>query len=120
MKFLADMGISPKTVIWLKNQGFDAVHLVEQGLEKLTDEEILIKANNEQRIILTLDLDFGLLLAITKSSLPSVILFRLGNESREIVQTRLKEILEECQNELLSGAIISVDDDSFRIRNLPI
>ena len=33
MKFLADMGISPRTVNWLINQGYDAVHLIEQGLE---------------------------------------------------------------------------------------
>ncbi|ASC71982.1 hypothetical protein XM38_029360 [Halomicronema hongdechloris C2206] len=27
MKFLADMGISPHTVEWLRQQGYDAVHL---------------------------------------------------------------------------------------------
>lgn len=31
MKFLADMGISPRTVNWLRNAGYDAVHVVEQG-----------------------------------------------------------------------------------------
>ncbi len=106
MKFLADMGISPRTVNCLRNQGYDAIHLVEQGLEKLEDEDILIKAQNEQRIILTVDLDFGYLLAITQRSLPSVILFRLGNESREFVESRLTEVLEQCQNQLLTGAIL--------------
>lgn len=120
MKFLADMGISPRTVNWLRNQGYDAIHLIEQKLEKLEDEDILIKAQNEQRIILTVDLDFGFLLAIDQSSFPSVILFRLGNESREVIEARLTEVLEQCQNELLTGAIISVSDDTFRVRNLPI
>ena len=32
MKFLADMGISPKTVQWLINQGYDAIHLLDEGL----------------------------------------------------------------------------------------
>jgi predicted nuclease of predicted toxin-antitoxin system len=64
MKLLADMGISPKTVTWLTKQGYDAIHLLEQGLEKLTDEQILEKARQEGRIILTVDLDFGTLLAI--------------------------------------------------------
>ena len=120
MKFLADMGISPRTVNWLRNQGYDAIHLIEQGLEKLPDEDILIKAQNEERIILTVDLDFGYLLAITRSSLPSVILFRLGNESREVVEAKLTDVLEQYQNELLTGAIISVNDDTFRVRRLPI
>jgi predicted nuclease of predicted toxin-antitoxin system len=65
MKFLADMGISPRTVTWLRKQGYDAVHLNEQGLERLSDEAILSKARKEERVVLTLDLDFSYLLAIS-------------------------------------------------------
>ena len=32
MKFLADMGVSPKTLEALRDSGYDAVHLFEQGL----------------------------------------------------------------------------------------
>lgn len=39
MKFLADMGISPDTVVWLRSLGYDAVHLHEQGLDRLPDME---------------------------------------------------------------------------------
>lgn len=120
LKFLADMGISPYTVTWLKNQGYDAVHLIEENLEKIPDQKILIKAQKEERIILTVDLDFGYLLAISKFSLPSVILFRLNNASRDVIEQRLIEILEKCRHELEQGAIISVSDEDYRIRFLPI
>ena len=120
MKFVADMGISPRTVNWLRSQGYDAIHLTEQGLEKISDEAILRKAQDEQRIILTVDLDFGFLLATTKASFPSVILFRLEDESRKMIEQRLTEVLGECQNELSNGAIISVSDKYFRVRSLPI
>jgi predicted nuclease of predicted toxin-antitoxin system len=69
---------------------------------------------------LTVDLDFGYLLAISKFSLPSVILFRLNNASRDVIEQRLIEILEKCENELEKGAIISVSDEDYRIRLLPI
>ncbi|MDR9898377.1 DUF5615 family PIN-like protein [Aetokthonos hydrillicola Thurmond2011] len=49
MKFLADMGISPRTVNWLKSASYDAVHLVDEGLERLPDDEILEKARLEGR-----------------------------------------------------------------------
>lgn len=120
MKFLADMGISPRTVNWLRARGYDAIHLIEEGLEKLPDERILMKARNEGRIILTVDLDFGSLLAITRSSLPSVILFRLSNESRECIQERLELVLNQCCEDLEAGVIISVSDEAFRVRKLPI
>lgn len=55
MRFLADMGISPGTVSELRRQGHDAVHLVEQGLERLADGDILVKARNEARVLLTGD-----------------------------------------------------------------
>ena len=64
MKFLADMGISLLTVAWLRNAGYDIVHLREQGLQKLPDDEIVIKARTEGRIVLTVDLDFAQLLAV--------------------------------------------------------
>ena len=41
MKFLADMGISLRTVDWLRELGHDVVHLRDRGLQKLSDDEIL-------------------------------------------------------------------------------
>ncbi len=120
MKFLADMGISPRTVTRLVTQGYDAIHLIEDSLEKLEDREILLKAEAEKRIVLTVDLDFGYLLAVSSAKLPSVILFRLGNESREVVEEYLDDVLSKCSKELETGAIISVKDDGFRVRLLPI
>ncbi len=79
MKFLADMGISQKTVEWLRNKGYNIVHLREEGLQEFSYEAILIKAKNEERVILTMDLDFTNLLAWNRDILPSVIIFRLGN-----------------------------------------
>ncbi len=120
MKFLADMGISPRTVNWLRAMGYDAVHLVDEGLERLPDDEILVKACAEERILLTVDLDFGYLLAVSKATLPSVILFRLGNESYQIINERLVEVLARFESDLATGAIISVSDRDFRVRQLPI
>ncbi len=59
MKFLADMGISPKTVTLLLGLGRDAVHLSEQGLERLPDPDIAEKARQEGRIVLVHDLGLG-------------------------------------------------------------
>ncbi|MBI5199578.1 MAG: DUF5615 family PIN-like protein [Nitrospirae bacterium] len=59
MKFLADMGIAMRIVEWLRAKGYDAVHLREEGLHKLSDRDVFRKAVNENRIVLTFDLDFG-------------------------------------------------------------
>ncbi|MBS4027770.1 MAG: DUF5615 family PIN-like protein [Ignavibacteriales bacterium] len=120
MKFLADMGISLFTVRWLRERNFDAMHLREENLQRLPDEEIFLNAKKEERIILTMDLDFGYIVAISKLQLPSVILFRLSDERSENVNKRLEEILDQCSENLERGAIISVNDTSFRVRSLPL
>jgi len=120
MRFLGDMGISPRTIALLREQGYDANYLIEENLEKMTDPNILDKARQEERILLTVDLDFAQLLAISGESLPSVILFRLGNVSREVVNRHLLAILNDYATELTNGVIISVSDASIRLRYLPI
>jgi len=120
MKFLADMGISQSTVQALRNVGHDAVHLREQGLQRLIDVAILEKARQEKRIVLTFDLDFGELLAVGLHDSPSVIIFRLHNATPASVQPKLMEVLEKEGKELEQGAIVIVQDTRYRLRRLPI
>lgn len=79
MKFLADMGISPKATDFLDKLGYNAIHLNDLGLNTLPDPDIMKKARDEGYILLTHDLGFGELVAATKANLPSVIIFRLQN-----------------------------------------
>jgi predicted nuclease of predicted toxin-antitoxin system len=71
VKFLADMGISPKTVAFLHGLGHDAVHHAEQGPEQLPDPGIVKKARQEGRIVLVHDLGFGELVAASEARLPA-------------------------------------------------
>ena len=54
MRFLADMGVSMRVVEWLRSSGHDAVHLRDEGLQKLANGEIFRKATREERIVLML------------------------------------------------------------------
>lgn len=119
MRFLADMGVSMTTVDALRKAGQEAVHLREEGLHSLRDDQILEKAIKERRVVLTFDLDFGELLAAAGSSAPSVILFRMRNQTPAAVTARLFRVLEACRSELESGAIVIVEDQGFRVRALP-
>ena len=95
MKFLANMGISPRTVEWLKSQGYDAIRLNEEGLQRLPDEEVLAKALAENRVLLTMDLGFGALLATSGRQAPTIVIFRLSDERSEVVNQRFNQVLQE-------------------------
>lgn len=120
MRFLADAGISPKTVEFLKQLGHDATHVRTLSLQRASDAQLIERARTDARTILSFDLDFGDILALGVMDKPSVILFRLADERAESVNERLSTVLRERSTELESGALILVEDTRYRVRKLPI
>lgn len=49
-----------------------------------------------------------------------MILFRLGNENYQTINQRMTEVLSQCHEDLEAGAIISVSNERYRVRRLPI
>ena len=47
MRFLADMGISRRVVLALRDRDHDAVHLAEENLRQVADTLVLEKARQE-------------------------------------------------------------------------
>lgn len=120
MRFLAEMGVSMRVVEWLRSGGHDAIHLRDEGLQRLPNGEIFKKAIREERIALTFDLDFGEIIAASGRASVSVILFRLRNTRAEFVVQRLKAVLEQSVEELARGAVVIVEDGRHRVRKVPI
>lgn len=120
MRFLADMGVASSTVQELARTGHDAVHLRALGLQRLPDDEILAKARAERRIVLTFDLDFGDLLALGMQESPSVIIFRLRDETPRSVTPKLFEVIGQRAAELEAGAVVVVEEGRYRLRRLPL
>jgi predicted nuclease of predicted toxin-antitoxin system len=76
MKLLVDMNLSPNWVVVLKEAGWKAVHWSQVGNLRAADSEILAWAKQNGHIVITHDLDFGSLLALTQAIGPSVIQVR--------------------------------------------
>ncbi len=120
MRFLADAGISPKTVEFLLQLGHDAVHVRTLGMAKAEDRSLVRRAVAEQSVILTFDLDFGDILALGVLDKPSVIIFRLADERPDSVNQRVSAVVAERQADLVAGALILIEDVRYRVRKLPI
>ena len=120
MKFLIDMALSPKTVKVLRGSGYEAVRVNELGMAKSRDKEILEYAAKKDMVVITVDLDFGDILAITKYKKPSVIILRLKQPSSEHVNSLLLSTLPRIKDSLDKGSIVVIDDYRIRIRELPV
>lgn len=120
MRFLADMCVDVRIVRWLREQGHDAAHLRDEGLHRMPNGKIFNKAISEGRIVLTFDLDFADIAALTGGKKASVILFRLRNTRTSHVIERLSTVLEDSLEVLGKGAVITVEETRHRIRYLPV
>ncbi len=86
----------------------------------MSDPDILRKAIGEERILLTMDLDFSDLLAASGGEFPSVVIFRLEDERSANVSTKLSDVIERFGPQLEEGVIVSVRESLVRIRKLPL
>jgi len=121
MKYLVDKVLSQKSVSFLNEKGFEAVRVNKAISEDhVKDEEIFTFAIEKNYVIITMDLDFGQILAITRSSQPSTIILRLEDPRVKNVNDKLLKILPIIQKELLEGSIIIIEENRIRIRKLPI
>ena len=120
MKIVIDMNISPDIVLILKNNGFEAIHWLTVGVSNAADREIIAWAKNNNHAILTHDLDFGTILAVSQASAPSVIQIRTQNLLSSDFQTLLISVLKQFQSELDRGALITIDPNRAKVRILPL
>ena len=120
LEFIANMNISPLTVEQLRKHGWDVVRVPEIMDMKSKDTDILDYARRENRIVITQDLDFSMLLALSGYSKPSLINLRLENARPDFVTARIVDVISTMEKELEEGVIITADETSARYRNLPI
>lgn len=119
LRFLADMGVSQGIVQWHREEGYDAVHLREMGWQTLPNGLIFEKALIENRIVITFDLDFGEIVALSPGGQGRVILFRVNNTRTTFLIERLSKVLPSTSEALVAGSVVVVEDARHRIRRLP-
>jgi predicted nuclease of predicted toxin-antitoxin system len=120
IRLLADMNISPQTVAFLRQRGWDIIRIPEVLPATASDREILEFARQQERVIVTQDLDFSTLLALSGYNQPSLITLRLMVSDPETVNQKLIEILPGIEEALKEGSAVVIDDVAVRIRKLPI
>jgi predicted nuclease of predicted toxin-antitoxin system len=120
-RFLADLNISPRSVDALKQHGWDIVRVSALLPLRSPDKEILNHAYQAGFAIVTQDLDFSALVALSGRSQPSLITLRLSRSDPETVTRRLLDLtLHPLDQLLLEGVAITVEDSGVRFRRLPI
>jgi predicted nuclease of predicted toxin-antitoxin system len=117
---LADLNISPLTVEALAQEGWDVIRVSSRLPSRAPDPTILEFARKEGRAVVTQDLDFSALVALSGLDRPSLVTLRLSDSAPETVTSRLLETSPLWEEVLAEGVAVTIDDDSVRVRRLPI
>ena len=120
LRFLIDMNLSSKIVANLQQQGWDVLRVSQVLPMDTEDSEILEFARQQNRVIITQDLDFSSLIALGGYEKPSLITFRLSVPDSETITQKLLDLLPHIENRLAEGCAVTIDDRRVRVRHLPI
>jgi predicted nuclease of predicted toxin-antitoxin system len=114
MKLLADEGVDKPIVDLLRASGFD-VHYILETDRGIDDDQVLQIANEEDRVLVTQDKDFGEMVFRLRKVHLGIVLIRLGitiSSEKAILVTQA--FLDH--REKLKSAFTVIQNNAIRIR----
>jgi predicted nuclease of predicted toxin-antitoxin system len=116
IKFLADVNVEKPLVDYLSKQGYDIKWVPDYNCE-MPDEDLLQLANEEMRIFITNDKDFGNLIFLQKKLNVGTILFRVKDQKSQEKIKLMKKLLMGYRDKLLNHYVVIT---KIKIRIIPL
>lgn len=114
MRFMVDENVPLDLAAMLREEGHDVTSVSRHGIH---DDEVLAEAEGDQRVLVTLDKDFGEIVFLRKGLAAGVILLRLPrlnvSEQVALVRQLLPELIQAAP-----GSFVVMTRDRIRIRSL--
>ena len=120
MKLLADVNIFPRVVALLRGAGHDVTRIGEVLDVRAPDDAILDCAGASGAAVLSQDQDFSAILAGRGATGPSLVNLRLSIVEAEVVAKLIHSVITQTADDLLAGAIVTIDDGGVRVHPLRV
>lgn len=118
MKFLLDQDVFAVTARFLSELGHDVLPAAQIGLAQASDLQLLGVAQEQNRILVTRDRDFGGLVFLENVG-SGVIYLRILPSTQSAVHTELGRVLASYSEQALAAAFVVVEPGRHRFRRLP-
>ena len=108
LRLLLDQMIDADVAIALRAAGYDVRCVADLGMARADDAEILEVAIQQNRILVTLDEDFGDWAVLPLDQHPGVIRIKAAPTTTEVIQSVLLPFLETHASEEFSSRLVIV------------
>lgn len=119
MRVKLDENLGRSHVALLRDSGYEADRVHDQGLSGERDSTIWERVCREERFFITIDLDFADVRQFLPGSHPGILLLRARNRSRSAIFGVLKRVLNEQPLGNLAGCLTVADETHTRVRRPP-
>ncbi len=116
MRFLLDENLSRRHAERLREDGYDAVAVIEEDLRGASDPIVRSAAVKSGRVLVTLDADFGNIVRYPPQNTPGIIWLRLHPPTEDKIEQALNRCIAKLANVDLMGKLAVVDEDKIRVR----
>ncbi len=117
MRFLGDQDVYAGTLLLLSSLGHDVVSAAQLGLAQAEDTELLRVAQEQGRILVTRDRDFGGLVFVQGNG-PGIVYLRILPSTRNAVHAEFERVLTLYTEQELQGSFVVIEPGRHRIRRL--
>jgi predicted nuclease of predicted toxin-antitoxin system len=117
MNFLLDQDVYAITEKFLKNLGHNVITAREINYSQVSDVDLLHKAQELKRILVTRDRDYGSLVFVMNSG-TGVIYLRISPSNIMDVHNQLERVITSYSEEDLQKSFVVVDRNKYRFRKL--
>jgi predicted nuclease of predicted toxin-antitoxin system len=117
VRFLANENISPLTVSFIKDLGYDIKSVKETGLKGASDSQVVQFALQEKRWIITLDLDYAEIYYYSPVLDLGIIVLRLKSQWYKHINTELGKLIKsgKLETEEYKNSLIIINEGRYRI-----
>ena len=116
MRFKTDENLPQQAAELLRTAGFDAMSVYDQDLGGEIDGNLIEICGAEDRVMVTLDLDFADIRAYPPSQHQGIIVLRLKRQDKVSVLELLKRLVELLKDGSAENQLWIVDEKRVRIR----
>lgn len=117
MKFKIDENLPVEIAGLLREAGYDAVTVGEQGLEGRPDSQILSACQGEKRVLVTLDTDFADIRVYPPDRFAGLIVLRVRRQDKPYVLDVFMRVLRMFTSEQIDRSLWIVEEKHIRIRS---